>query len=98
MLLGIAVSALVLTAAWFWTSGADDQQGATPGLLVAILALVSAGILEGAALARARRSLSRRKAALMGEVSPGGPVIDLRAEPPPDPAPAPAPASGTVLT
>jgi len=95
-LLAVVVAATVLATGWFWTSGADDQHGATPGLLIAIFALVGAGLAEGAAVGRARRSFSRRKAMLLDEVASRWPVVDLRTEPTPDLAAAPAP--GTVFT
>jgi len=92
-------AALLLAIGWFWASGADDQRGAIPGLLVAIAALLAADLVEGSSIWRASRSLTSRKVTLLDAVSARCLVADLRSGPiGPAPTPAPAPADGTVLT
>jgi hypothetical protein len=92
-LLAVAVAALVLASAWFWASGAGDRDGAAPGVLLALVAFVGAGLVEGAALWRARQSFVRRKIVLLDDVSSRWPHAQLRKQPP-----GPAPADDTVLT
>jgi hypothetical protein len=94
LLVAVAVSAVVLAVGWFWASGASDGDAATPGLLLSLAALVAAGLVEGTALGRARRSFTRRKATLVDAVSARWPVLDLRSQ---EPEPA-ALGAGTVLT
>ncbi|MGH9005573.1 MAG: hypothetical protein ACRDYV_20800 [Acidimicrobiia bacterium] len=93
LLLAVTVAAMVLASAWLWASGASDQSGAIPGLLVALVAVGGAGLVEGAALWRARRSFARRKIRLIDEVSSRWPDVELQVE-----QPGPAPADSTVLT
>lgn len=76
----VAASAVVLGAGWFWASGADNEDGAIPGLLLALGALVAAALVQGVTLWRARRSFSRRKTTLLDEVSTRWPVMDLPPE------------------
>jgi hypothetical protein len=93
VLLAVFAAALVLAAGWFWASGAADQDGATPGLLLGVAALLGATLVEGAALWRARRSFTRLRVTVIDEVSSRWPVVDLRSEPP-----EPPPGINTVLT
>ena len=94
MLLAVTGAALVLASGWFWASGADDQNGAVPGVLVALAALVAAASVEGAALWRTRRSFTRGKVGVIDAVSSRWPQAEVES----GPADGPTPAGNTVLT